>query len=332
MDKRDFKDYIKMLLIAYGIFFLVYLLPILIVFSVMAGKVNGTFLENLKNSLIIFGVILLILSFSIVIITGLIYLFQKIKKKSDIIHTKGYIRDLPEYFSPAIVSLLLDCSIEPSTDYNACIAYLLSKKYIEIDDEKGKVKVIKDKSQIIQPVEEYALNCLLKNKQFDSEIFKKLVIDEAIKLGFIEKGRRKIHFFRNFLLSIFITFAISYILPMITNPTLHQVVAIIGLISGISIYAVIGYSIYLFLKYSTESYHRTKLGNQEATKWSKIRNYIRDFTLLSDKNLEDTAIFDDYIAYAISLGEAKQVEKYIETNDKYRILIYGSVNTFYKNL
>ena len=65
----------------------------------------------------------LILGVVILSIIGLIYIFQLIKRKSDIIPSKEYVRDLPEYFSPSLVSLLLDNSIEPSTDYTASIEY-----------------------------------------------------------------------------------------------------------------------------------------------------------------------------------------------------------------
>ena len=44
----------------------------------------------------------------------------------------------------------------------------------------------------------------------------------------------------------------------------------------------------------------------------------------------DTILFDDYIPYAISLNEAKNIEKYIENNEAYRKLLFGKTYTFLK--
>ena len=43
-----------------------------------------------------------------------------------------------------------------------------------------------------------------------------------------------------------------------------------------------------------------------------------------------SVLFDDYIPYAISLNEAKNIEKYIENNEAYRKLIYGKNYNFLK--
>jgi hypothetical protein len=45
---------------------------------------------------------------------------------------------------------------------------------------------------------------------------------------------------------------------------------------------------------------------------------------MSERELRDIALYEDYIPYAISLNEAKTIEKYIENNEAYRELIYGN--------
>lgn len=330
MDKRDIKDYIKIVLMIYGGMFGLIALPIQIIFSIISGIINGNIVESLIIGITSLLRGILLISISIFLILGLIYIFQLLKRKSDIISSKEYVRDLPEYFSPAIVSLLLDNSIEVATDYTASIAYLLSKKYIEIDGVTEEVKIIKDEYEKLQIIEEYSLNCIMKRIQFIPEEFKKIVISEAESLGFIEKGRRKIHFLRNFSIALATMFILSVMLDKVTNPILYNLLGVLGILSELAIFAVIGYSIYLANKYITEDYHRTDLGKKEAKKWSGVKKYIKEYTLLSNKNLDDTILFDDYIPYAIALGEAKEIEKYIEKNNKYRILIYGKINSFYK--
>lgn len=67
---------------------------------------------------------------------------------------------------------------------------------------------------------------------------------------------------------------------------------------------------------------RTSKGNKEAVIWRKFKNYIHDYTLISEKNIEHIKILEEYIPYAIALEEAKSIEKFISKNEKYRKLIY----------
>ena len=71
---------------------------------------------------------------------------------------------------------------------------------------------------------------------------------------------------------------------------------------------------------------RTSKGEEEAKLWRGFKNYLHDYTLISDKNIEHIAILDEYIPYAISLDEAKNIEKFISDDDSYRNLIYKFYN------
>ena len=105
---------------------------------------------------------------------------------------------------------------------------------------------------------------------------------------------------------------------------------IIGFISGIGMFVIIAYTIFLLSKYTNESFHRTELGEKEAKKWTGVKNYLHDYTMISERELKDTILFDDYIPYAISLNEAKNIEEYIENNEAYRKLLFGKTYTFLK--
>lgn len=111
---------------------------------------------------------------------------------------------------------------------------------------------------------------------------------------------------------------------------LKTILESIGFVTGIGMFVIIAYSIFLLSKYSNESYHRTELGEIEAKKWTGVKNYLKDYTMISQRELKDTALFDDYIPYAISLNEAKNIEKYIENNEGYRKLLFGKNYSFLK--
>ena len=71
---------------------------------------------------------------------------------------------------------------------------------------------------------------------------------------------------------------------------------------------------------------RTCKGEEEATLWKGFKNYIHDYTLISDKDIKHIEILDEYIPYAIALEEADCIEKFIAQNEKYRKLIYSFSN------
>ena len=45
--------------------------------------------------------------------------------------------------------------------------------------------------------------------------------------------------------------------------------------------------------------------------------------MISEKDIEHVKILDEYIPYAISLEEDKNIEKFIKGNKQYKALIYN---------
>lgn len=326
MDKKDFKYFIKKVTKIW----LLLEIPLLIIFYFINLFFNDTLrigqnviLEVVLNilSMIFMTFLLLVITY---IIIGLIFIFIRIKRKNNTIVADSYIRELPEYFPPAIASFLLDLSVEITTDYTATIAYLMSKKYIKLD-EKG-VKILNKDISGLSRHEEYVFNCLTKKQKLNNEEFIKLIMDDALSMGLIKRGRRKIHFLRNLFITLFL-FSFSVImLDYFNTGILYVIFSLVQIISEILVFVVLGFSVYLLIKYEYENYYRTQIGKIESLKWASVKRYFRDFTLMSEKKLNDITLFDDYIPYAIALNEAKSIEKYILNNKDYRNLIYGRID------
>lgn len=77
---------------------------------------------------------------------------------------------------------------------------------------------------------------------------------------------------------------------------------------------------------TNEKIERTSKGEKEATLWKGFKNYIHDYTLISDKDIKHMEILHEYIPYAIALDEANSIEKFIAQNENYRNLIYRFSN------
>ena len=70
-------------------------------------------------------------------------------------------------------------------------------------------------------------------------------------------------------------------------------------------------------------YIRTKKGKEVAKILEGLKNYIKEYTLIKDKEIDYIQILEDYIPYAISLDEADTIEEFIKYNEEYRDLIYN---------
>ena len=59
------------------------------------------------------------------------------------------------------------------------------------------------------------------------------------------------------------------------------------------------------------SYEKTDLGKEYAEKFLGLKNYLHEYTLVDDKNLDSVKLYGEYIAYAIALGEADELDKLV---------------------
>lgn len=328
MDKKDVKGFVIMLtkiyfLMILGMGSLGNLVAAFFYSLENGGGFLSHFLMNTKTMLIAFLYLTLLIYGGI----AAVYFLSKLRRKRETIANEEYVRELPDYFPPAIASFLLDLSLE-TTDYTATVAYLMSKGYIELEGEE--IILRKDSILNLSQHERYALQAVLKNVKFNYEDFNKYIIADAEKMGYIKKGSRSTHFVRNFSLDLVTCATCMMTSENMDDGILKTILESIGFVTGIGMFVIIAYSIFLLSKYSNESYHRTELGEIEAKKWTGVKNYLKDYTMISQRELKDTALFDDYIPYAISLNEAKNIEKYIENNEGYRKLLFGKNYSFLK--
>lgn len=325
MDRKDIKERIKVIILVYTTLIGIGILVGLIIhfmstvltkgLDFYSNEISGFMSSTIGGIGFALGLILLIFL--------LVYFIIRIKKSRDTVKSKTYIRELPKDFPPAIVSLLLDLKTEITTDYTATIAYLICKKYIELDDNN--VKIINNNTSILQEHERYVFNCITKTEKFENNKFKDLIIEDAKKMNLLKEGKKKIHFLRNFCICIIVYFITGFWSKSIPQGNiLNTILFCLSVLAALSSFGVIIVSIYLSSIRKYEEIYRTRLGEEEAIKWKGLKNFFSNYTLISDKSLKDIVLYEAYIPYAISLNEAKTIEKYIENNETYRELIYGN--------
>lgn len=324
MDRKDIKERIKVIILVYTTLIGIGILVGLIIhfmstvltkgLDFYSNEISGFMSSTIGGIGFALGLILLIFL--------LVYFIIRIKKSRDTVKSKTYIRELPKDFPPAIVSLLLDLKTEITTDYTATIAYLICKKYIELDNSN--LKINNNNTSLLKEHERYVFNCITKTERFENNKFRDLIIEDAKKMNLIKEGKKKIHFLRNFCICIIVYFITGFWSKSIPQGNiLNTILFCLSVLAALSSFGVIIVSIYLSSIRKYEEIYRTRLGEEEAIKWKGLKNFFSNYTLISDKSLKDIVLYEAYIPYAISLNEARNIEKYIENNKNYRELIYG---------
>lgn len=117
--------------------------------------------------------------------------YKKKSKNSSKVTTQNkltYYRELPNYYSPAIVSILCNYQLEAYKDIPAVILNLCTKRYIDIKEIGGQYEfvVINNNQENLLSHEKYILNWIINRSTFDREKWKNLVENDACSLDLIQ--------------------------------------------------------------------------------------------------------------------------------------------------
>lgn len=313
-----------------AIIFIMKIVSIFIGILVLAGVVC-VIREGINKTtimpIIIFVCIGIGIIFFEILMYGIIYIIYKIMYggQKKIGFKKEYLREISKECTPAIASLIYDLKVDVYKDYTATVLHLYSKGYINIfeNNEICKIEINKNKDiSALQGHERYVIDCLSNREKFDENLFKEILLDNARSKNLLTKEKES-KFFRVLIL-IIISLAIvvgSYFInkkAFVATSTVF-----IGIAFGI-----------LFIKFSVKNgmmqatvvdtlYKRTATGEKKARELQALKRFISEYTLIKEKNIEHVQILEEYIPYAIALGEAKNIEEYIKSNTAYRNLIYN---------
>lgn len=307
-----------------------------IIIVLVLGSIAGiTYIISQSKSSILTSITLLIIGIILIILNSIIFLIVSIMYKLSYSKLdfknidKEYVRELYNDYPPAIISLLYNLKIEVYRDYTATILELHIKKYINILDFNNDVRIDKGKNEDFSKLEQhelYVYNCVMNKIKFQEEEFKKLILQDAEEKQLIllkdNTNLQKIC-----IIMILILFASIYMIILINNIKIKSLETILFMF--VILIPILGYAkeIYNFIKESVINlltrYKLGKKGKEELKNIIGLKNYLNEYTLIKDRDINFVQVLDEYIPYAISLGQATKVEKYIKNNEKYRKLIYN---------
>ena len=259
----------------------------------------------------------------VVIVTPLYYFIYNTREKSKTKKIEknmviknidfDYYRDIIEEYSPAILSFILD-GTEFDKDLGASIIYLINKGYLELQKNNKIVKTDKDCSKLskdLQLICNSDVNHLLAFRKLNtkniveeqqahiasetSKQWMEQIENEAVKDGLvIERKKYRMTSF----LSILCILEVIY--------TGLNKAYVLHFFSWILLLML------LFLKwwaYDKNKWVKTQKGYEIYTKIVGLKNYIKDYSLLSEKDLKEIVIWDDYLIYAIIFNDTSKLNQ-----------------------
>lgn len=317
MDEIDWIKNIKKFLNTIIISFIIISVVVLVI-TLIRNTINDEWKYISTDLLVVF-----IIGVPIPVLLTLCYIIMYLSAKvinsgrKVINYDKNYIREIPKSCSPAVASLVYDLKIDVYKDYTATILYLCTKKYIDMIKYDDSYKIILGRQTDYSKLgkcEKYVLNTIIDKSKFDENQFKQEIINEAQeKLLITDQMHSKKIKWTFIVIICFILCAICYKVNIYLFVIYLSIVPIsIGTYHAIqSEYA------------KNTEYIRTKKGKEIAMILEGLKNYIKEYTLIKDKEIDYIQILEDYIPYAISLDEADTIEEFIKYNEEYRNLIYN---------
>lgn len=253
---------------------------------------------------------------------------------------KGYYRDILEVNSPLMLGFLDDFKVT-KIELIAQLLHLKNKGIIIIENGNikrneicKKVKLSNVDKQILNRIKDNKL--IIDNYKSFLKLLKENVEKDALKTSLIKEhnkfnfGRKlkkiseKIKKSKTLNMVTAILLVIMFICTTIPI-TVSDFIANVGLCSIFALFFIgmlYAFAHFFYKGYNeigiTNYYIRTKKGEKINERLEGLKKYIRDFSLLSEREAKEIVLWDDYLIYSIIFEQNKKIveeyKKYIKIN------------------
>ena len=275
-----------------------------------------------------YGVVLSNLS-TILIYIGFKFAIKRFKKDKlssiDFQKYKVYYRDILNDCSPAELSYIDDFEILPQNDIAASLLSLELNNNICLED---KIQIKNNNTGKISSNEKYVFDCIENGKirNFDENEFVKKVKEDAIKNGLLENSKIVFSkFTKKLVLSVIFIIAMIVICTIILNDFIKNPANVNDLKIFVFVFAIllvlylpislITYYYTYILKLKNNNYIRTKKGEEINEKLEGLKNYLKDYSVMHERDEESLTLWEDYLIYSVIFDQNKKIIKNIY--DKY---------------
>ncbi len=245
------------------------------------------------------------------------------KEKLDKIDFKNnsYYRDIISKYSPAVLSYIDDFKLEEK-DIVATLMSLELKQKLTIKDD---IKIINDSEENLDENEKYIFKKLKSNtlKNINMLEFEEKVKKDCLDYNLLEENKdikKKIIKKVIFTVCIYILIVVGFFnFPTFYNNIPNKNIAILLLPVMFILFFIM-----IILPFSTivyiKSYYRMNkqnpyIRNKQARnineKLEGLRNYMKDFSQLSESQYNEIVLWEDYLIYSVILGQNSKIVKEI---------------------
>lgn len=230
---------------------------------------------------------------------------------------KDYYRDILKGYSPAVLSYIDNFELNSENDYVATLLSLKIKKFITIENDQ--INVIDKNTEKLSKNEKYILD--IKPNNFNKFSFESLVINDALDSNLIEKKDDiKSKIIKKIIILIITYFFLQIIVSFLPREFIVENNIFIG------IFLTIGYGILIFsgvlypyfaiiylltyiIKSKLNKYVRTKKGNEVNKMLEGLKNYLKDFSIIEERKLEELNLWEDYLIYSVLFNQNNELVK-----------------------
>lgn len=262
---------------------------------------------------------------------SLFFMFKKFTKELEPEFQGDYYRELPEDYSPAVMSYLLSKGKTRDDDIMATILDLARKKVVKLTPmrvESGKIFKKEEDTFKITWLDKSRLDSLLPHERFLAEWFiddigqgDGLVLDDLE--GIVKKQKAALQFQKDYeyfkakvkdtaekqgfftanTLSgakVFVILALGFILAGIAGLLIFGSFIAMGL-------AILGGVMLMSLLALNFVRKFTRRGVEHTAMWNAFKKFLQDFSNMQDAPIPSLVIWEHYLVYATSLGVADEV-------------------------
>ena len=268
------------------------------------------------GSIIVFNPIFIILYIAILfgVIAFIYRKYRNLKYQKESYEDINYLnRDLSTEYPPSIVGYLFNQKLRYK-DLIADIMELYAQKIINISksNEQGKTRIhfyLQEedyRNKISSQSQLYIINTLINdnsNRKFDYRTWKQYVLEEY-KIRKFAKEKNEDKSKKIIFITIICMVIIGGIIGWISGSKtgFAGMTMFVGMLGGAFIGTLVGYQFINFMKSSENTnVFLSPYGEEELKKWIKFKKFIQDYTLLKERTIEEIAIYESYIPYAIAL-------------------------------
>lgn len=225
----------------------------------------------------------------------------KIETSYNVVDDK-YYREILDEDSCGVLSYVYNKKINYKDILISTLIGLEKEKILEFDYDKKYIKVLSSETTGLCEYEKYILELLRSNEKNDIILFpklKKIILNENFRInikGMIKKSSKEKGYYKT------TDFGHSFMIYILFLNYFITLFCCFFLQNGeISILCFANEILLLFLAYieNKKIYIRTSKGKMLSQKLNGLKNYLVDFSIINERNVEDINLWDYYILYAI---------------------------------